>query len=189
MEAMKIWLVEYAVFHYRSFMVKHSDENKRYIITYHRGCPWIVHDRKGKDGSWRITSVVQPHTCLTNMDNRKHAQSLSRFISQSLVKIIKNCPLMIITTLIEVVMVAWRYCVKYDRAWWAKQCALKLIYSDWDEAYERLPTMLHAMKTKNPRMHFEYVPKSDVMGTRGYIVFPLCILNIWSVRESIQPLL
>jgi hypothetical protein len=25
--------------------------------------------------------------------------------------------------------------------------------------------MLHAMKAKNPEMHFEYVPKPDVMGS------------------------
>jgi hypothetical protein len=29
MEAMKIWLAEYAVFHHHPFLVKHSDENKR----------------------------------------------------------------------------------------------------------------------------------------------------------------
>jgi hypothetical protein len=58
---MKIWLVEYAMFHHRPFVVEHSDENKRYIVTYRRGCPWTVHARKGKDNSWRITSVVQPH--------------------------------------------------------------------------------------------------------------------------------
>jgi hypothetical protein len=39
MEAMKIWLAEYAVFYYLPFMVKHSDENKRYVITYSCGCP------------------------------------------------------------------------------------------------------------------------------------------------------
>jgi hypothetical protein len=49
--------------------------------------------------------------------------------------------------------------VKYGRAWWAKQCALKLIYGDWAEAYECLPAMLHGMKVKNPGMHIEYVPK------------------------------
>jgi hypothetical protein len=81
MEAMKIWLAEYAVFHHHLFMVKHSDENKHYIVTSCRGCPWIVHARKGKDGSWRITSVVQSHTCLMNVDNRKYAQLSSRFIS------------------------------------------------------------------------------------------------------------
>jgi hypothetical protein len=49
----------------------------------------------------------------------------------------------------------------------AKQRALKLIYGDWTEAYERLSTMLHAMKAKNPVMYFEYVPKPDVMGLEG----------------------
>jgi hypothetical protein len=120
MEAMKIWLVEYVVFHHRPFLVKHSDENKRYVLTCHHGCPCIVHARKVKDGSWRITSIVQPHTCLTNVDNRNHAQLLSRFISQRLINIIRNCPLMTVVTLIKVVMVAFGYCVKYGRAWRAK---------------------------------------------------------------------
>jgi hypothetical protein len=120
MEAMKIWLVEHAVFHHRPFMVKHSNENKRYVITCRRGCPWTVHAKKGKDGSWRITSVTQPHTCLTSVDDQKHAQLSSRFISQRLVNIIKNFPLMTVEALIEVVMVAWEYRVKYGRAWQTK---------------------------------------------------------------------
>jgi hypothetical protein len=32
MEAMKIWLARYAMFHHRLFMVKYLDENKRYIV-------------------------------------------------------------------------------------------------------------------------------------------------------------
>jgi hypothetical protein len=39
MEAMKIWLVECAVSHHHLFMVKHSDENKRYVVTCHHDCP------------------------------------------------------------------------------------------------------------------------------------------------------
>jgi hypothetical protein len=61
---------------------------------------------------------------------------------------------MTVMTLIEVVMVVWGYRVKYGRARRAKQCALKLIYDDWAKTYERLPAMLHAMKAKNPEMHF-----------------------------------
>jgi hypothetical protein len=34
MEAMNTWLMGYAMFHHRPFTVKHSDENKRYILTY-----------------------------------------------------------------------------------------------------------------------------------------------------------
>jgi hypothetical protein len=59
-DAMKIWLSKYEVFHHRPFMVKHSDENKHYVLTCCHGCPWIVHARKGKDGSWRITSERHP---------------------------------------------------------------------------------------------------------------------------------
>jgi hypothetical protein len=81
MEAMKIWLAEYAVFYHRSFMVKHSNENKRYVLTCRRDCPLTVHARKGKDDSWRITTVVQPHTCLMNVNDMYHAQLSSRFIS------------------------------------------------------------------------------------------------------------
>jgi hypothetical protein len=127
----------------------------------------IVHARKGKDGSWRITSVIQSYTCLTNVDDRNQAQLSSRFISQKLVYIIKNYPLMTVAALIEVVMVAFKYRVKYGRAWRAKQRALKLIYCDWAEAYEHLSAMLHAMKSKNPGMHFEYVPKHEVIRPEG----------------------
>jgi hypothetical protein len=45
------------------------------------------------------------------------------------------------------------------------------------------------MKAKNPEMHFEYVPKPKVMGAGEDTIFPLCILYIWTVRESIQALL
>jgi hypothetical protein len=155
------------VFHQRPFMVKHSDESTHYIATCHHGCPWTVHARKGNDGSWRITSVVQPHTCLTNVDDRRHVQLSLRFISQRLVNIIKNCPLLTVVTLIEVVMVVWGYCVKYGRAWRAKQRALKLIYGNWAEVYECLLTILHAMKAKNSGVHFEYVPKPEVIGPKG----------------------
>jgi hypothetical protein len=125
MEAMKIWLAEYAVFHHRLFMVKHSDENKCYVVTCHRGCPWTIHTRKGKDDSWRITSVVQPHTCFMNVDDRYHAQLSSRFISQRLVNIINNYPLTTVASLIEVVMVVWGYHMKYGRAWQAKTACTK----------------------------------------------------------------
>jgi hypothetical protein len=63
--------------------------------------------------------------------------------------------------------------VKYGRAWWAKQHALKLIYDDWAEAYERLSAMLHAMKVKNLGMHFEYVLKPEVIRPEGRQYF-LC---------------
>jgi hypothetical protein len=74
---------------------------------------------------------------------------------------------MTVAAFIEVVMVVWGYRVKYGRAWWVKWCAPKLIYGNWAKAYEHLPAMLHAMKAKNPGMHFEYVLKPEVIGPEG----------------------
>jgi hypothetical protein len=42
-------------------------------MLHRRGCPWIICSRKGKDDNWRMTSVVQPHNCFTNVDDSKHA--------------------------------------------------------------------------------------------------------------------
>jgi hypothetical protein len=179
---MKIRLLEYTLFHHHSFIIKNSDENKHYVVNCHHGCPWTVHARRRNGDNWRITCVIQPHTCCNNMDDRKHPQLSSRFISQRLVNIIKSCPLMTVTTLIEVVIVAYGYHVKYSRAWWARKHALKFIYGDWFEAYERLSAMLHSMKAKNPGMHFHYVPKPDILGPgsrkhffRAFWTFEQCV--------------
>jgi hypothetical protein len=45
METMKIWLTEYVVSHHCLFMINHSDENKRYVITCRGVFFWIVHAR------------------------------------------------------------------------------------------------------------------------------------------------
>jgi hypothetical protein len=75
------------MFHHGPFMVKHSNENKCYVITCCYGCTWTVRARKEKDNSWRITSVVQPHIRVTNVEDRKRVQLSLRFISQRLVNI------------------------------------------------------------------------------------------------------
>jgi hypothetical protein len=69
--------------------------------------------------------------------------------------------------LIKVIMVAFGYCVKYDKAWQIKQLALKLIYGDCAEAYEHLPAMVYIMRAKNSGMYFEYVLKPEVIRSEG----------------------
>jgi hypothetical protein len=49
--------------------------------------------------------------------------------------------------------------------------------------YERLPAMLHAMKTKNPVMHFEYVPKPEVMGSEGKQYF---LRAFWTFGQCVE---
>jgi hypothetical protein len=37
----------------------------------------------------------------------------------------------------------------------------KRIYGDREEGYEKLPTLFNAMKSANPSMHYEYIPKPN----------------------------
>jgi hypothetical protein len=60
---------------------------------------------------------------------------------------------------VETIFLCYNYYVKYGKSWRAKQRALELIFGEWEQAYERLPIMLNAMKAINPRMYFEYLPK------------------------------
>jgi hypothetical protein len=53
------------------------------------------------------------------------------------------------------------YRINYGKALRAKQRAWKMIYGDWEEGYEKLPTLFNAMKAKNPCMHYEYIPKPN----------------------------
>jgi hypothetical protein len=43
--------------------------------------------------------------------------------------------------------------------------------------------MLHAMKPKNPGMHFEYVPKPDVMGAEGRQYF---LYAFWTFGQCVE---
>jgi hypothetical protein len=53
------------------------------------------------------------------------------------------------------------------------------------EAYEYLPSMLHAMKAKNPGMYFKYVPKPEVIGLKGRQYF---LHAFWTFGQCVQAL-
>jgi hypothetical protein len=50
------------------------------------------------------------------------------------------------------------YTVKYGKAWKAKQAAFKMLYGDWEEAYNRLPRLLGGMAATNPGMYHVVEP-------------------------------
>ena len=36
-----------------------------------------------------------------------------------------------------------------------------MIYGDWEDGYEQLSVLFNAIKTVNPGMYYEYIPKSN----------------------------
>uniref|UniRef100_K3XRE7 SWIM-type domain-containing protein n=1 Tax=Setaria italica TaxID=4555 RepID=K3XRE7_SETIT len=110
-EKLKFLLADYAVRLHRLFSVIHSDKNLRYDVMCKQGCT----------GQWRISKIVQPHTCRSSQPKRVHAQCT-----------------------------ATGYRVKYLKAWRAKQHAIALLWGDWKESYGMVPRVLIVMAYYNP---------------------------------------
>ena len=103
--------------------------------------------------------MKQPHVSATAEAEDSHLQLNSRFIARQLCPIVKHMPTITVSALVETIFQLYNYYVKYGKAWRAKQRALEIMFGNWEEAYERLPVMLNAMRVVNPGMHFEYLPK------------------------------
>ncbi|CAN6295728.1 unnamed protein product [Urochloa humidicola] len=182
--ALKMWLKESAVVHNRPFRVKNSHAERRYTIKCEAvGCAWKVCARKVKGSDrFKITSVVGPHSCGSAEPDQKHRQLTSKFIATSLMPIVKQMPMIRVRAVIEIVKFKWKYTIKYGKAWRAQQRALKMVYGDWEEAYERLPVMLNAMQAANPGMiwRYEHVPDVELNGRRMFN------RAFWCFRQCIE---
>ncbi|XP_010233282.1 uncharacterized protein LOC104583194 [Brachypodium distachyon] len=86
------------------------------------------------------------------MVKNDHRQLTSEFIAYRLSNSIKSLPIMPIKSVMELVYTLFHYRVKYGKAWKAKQAAFKMLYGDWEQAYNRLPRLLGAMAHTNPGM-------------------------------------
>jgi hypothetical protein len=155
----KIWIKEFSIKYYRPYMVANSDVKRRYTVKcVENGCPWIVRARPWKGGpSWHISSCVATHMCrgmkVDGKDVTKdHRQLTSEFIAYRLSNSISSLPTMSIKSVMELVQALFHYEVKYGKAWKAKQAAFKMLYGDWEEAYNRIPRLLGAMAATNPGM-------------------------------------
>ena len=48
-----------------------------------------MHERDS-DGKWRISKVVQPHTCLSNKGKENHQQLTARYLAHRILGIVDN---------------------------------------------------------------------------------------------------
>jgi hypothetical protein len=74
LDELKFFLTDYAVKHYRPFIVVHSDRNLRYEVMCKQGCMWCVRARLQRGtGKWKIANVGEPHTCRSSQVKGVHA--------------------------------------------------------------------------------------------------------------------
>jgi hypothetical protein len=137
----------------RSFKVRHSYAQRRYIVVCEvSDCNWRVCARKQKEtGKFKITKTVGPHTYAQTELSSKHRQLTSTLITKRLLGTLKGQPNLKVKSIMTMTWELFGYRIKYGKARRAKQQAWKMIYEDWEEVYEKLPTLFNAMKAKKPR--------------------------------------
>lgn len=74
---LKSFIEEYSVIHHRPHRITQSDSALRYTVRCKQEqakCEWRLCARLQRSGNWKITSVVQPHTCFSSASAGKHKQ-------------------------------------------------------------------------------------------------------------------
>uniref|UniRef100_K3Z028 SWIM-type domain-containing protein n=1 Tax=Setaria italica TaxID=4555 RepID=K3Z028_SETIT len=151
LEELKFFLADYAVRLHRPFSVVHSDKNLRYNVMCKQGCHWRVWSRLiSSTGQWRISNVVQPHTCRSSQPKREHVQCTAKYLGWRILEIIRKDSETSVPSLVESIFIFSGYCVKYSKAWRAKQHAVALLWGDWKESYGMVPRVLSAITYYNP---------------------------------------
>uniref|UniRef100_K3XQ43 SWIM-type domain-containing protein n=1 Tax=Setaria italica TaxID=4555 RepID=K3XQ43_SETIT len=137
LEELKFFLADYTARLHRPFSVVHSDKNLRYnVIT----------------GQWRISNVVQPHTCRSSQPKREHVQCTTKYLGRRILGIVRKDSETSVPSLVESIFSFSGYRVKYSKAWRAKQHAVALLWGDWKESYGMVPRVLSAITYYNPRV-------------------------------------
>ena len=106
--------------------------------------------RRQNDGKWRITKVVEPHTCLDNRGKENHQLLTSRYLAHRILGLVDDNNDISVSSLQQSISRFVKYDVKYEKTWHAKQIALVIRWGSWEKTYNRVPRILCAMHYYNP---------------------------------------
>ena len=117
MSEIKLFLQDYAVYHHRPYTITHSDQELRYHLICKNGCLWRLNARRRQsDGKWRITKVVEPHTCLDNRGKENHQQLTARYLARRILGLIDDNNDISVSSLQQSISGFVRYDVTYGKA-------------------------------------------------------------------------
>ena len=114
---MKLFLQDYTVYHHRPYSVTHSDQELRYHLICKNGCLWRLNTRRRQsDGKWRITKVVEPHTCLDNRGKENHQQLTTCYLARRILGLVDDNNDISVSSLQQSISGFIRYDVSYGKA-------------------------------------------------------------------------
>ncbi|XP_061374119.1 uncharacterized protein LOC133316392 [Gastrolobium bilobum] len=104
--------------------------------AYDKGCLWRVRVIKPVLGeNWKITKWDGDHNCLNEHISQGHRQLDADVIADLVIGMIREEPFDSISLVQERITSKYGFKVFYIKAWYAKQKAMAIMYSDWEESY------------------------------------------------------
>ncbi|KAI5682424.1 hypothetical protein M9H77_03652 [Catharanthus roseus] len=96
-------------------------------------------------GRWKITRFVKEHTCLIQIEQNKHRNLSSKFISMSISHLVANDPEIPVSNIIQ------------ERVWYAQKFAIKRVFGSWETTFNILLKYLQAVQDLNPGTVYEFL--------------------------------
>ncbi|KAI5673754.1 hypothetical protein M9H77_14118 [Catharanthus roseus] len=98
------------------------------------------------------------------IEQNKHRNLSSKFISMSISHLVANDPEIPISNIIQEVQVLFQTGCTYKRAWYARKFAIERVFGSWDTTFSILPKYLQAVQDINPGTWQTYtLPCSHVL--------------------------
>ncbi|KAI5682551.1 hypothetical protein M9H77_03779 [Catharanthus roseus] len=112
------------------------------IITVHGK---FILKKKTTHSRWEITGFVKEHTCLVQIEQNKHRNLSSKFISMSTSHLVANDPEIPVSNIIQEMQVLFQTGCTYKRAWYARKFAIERVFGSWEATFNILPKYLQAV--------------------------------------------
>ncbi|XP_050918710.1 uncharacterized protein LOC127136159 [Lathyrus oleraceus] len=130
-------------FHIRNcldYSVYKSDSKRLIIKCVNEECTFKCRTYVGKgNGTWVITKVSGPHTCMSSTMSQDHRKLDSNLICNSIKSLINSDASLKVKHIITHIRETFNYTIFYKKAWISKNKVIATIYGNWETSYNDLP--------------------------------------------------
>ena len=141
-------------------------------------CSWLLHATPiGEMDTWRIQTSIQTHSC-HGITHAGHRNINEEFISTEILPQVRSDSLIKPKSIQNYFKDHYGVEISYNKAYRAKQRAVKLINDSHKAAYSRLPKYCEELQLSNPgsTVHLDIDPTTSRFG-RVFICFAACAVG------------
>ncbi|XP_020987421.1 uncharacterized protein LOC110275596 [Arachis duranensis] len=121
-----------------------ESDYRRYVgkcSEFGNGCIWLIRlSLRQRKGLWEVKQYNGPHICLATSISSDHRSLDYHVIAKFIMPMVRADASVNIKVLLNATAAHFGFRPTYRRVWMAKQKAVAIIYRDWDESYNELPS-------------------------------------------------